>query len=267
MRATALNGYVLHSRAYQEKRAIYQFFSHEHGVVHGVGTRGLPLFSPVWLLATGNHALKSFSQPSLGFASEFVDAMALPAVPTGFGVIKGRVRYALLYMNEVLTRLLAAENPCPMLWQTYHHKLAKLQSLDLLNLPQSDEFVATCVYLRAFERVIFAELGVALDFVTDGTGALITADGVYRFVPQMGFLPDRAELINDAKLTTKVSRHRYSGDELMQMGAALDVDDEQAAVLPFLEQFNQLQRQLMDSLLDYKPLHSRTLWQQSLRYG
>ena len=44
MKNEPLTGYLLHARAYQEKRAIYQFFSAEHGVVHGMGVRGMPSF-------------------------------------------------------------------------------------------------------------------------------------------------------------------------------------------------------------------------------
>ena len=71
MRATALNGYLLHQRPYQEKRAIYQFFSYEKGVVHGIGGRGMPLFTPIWLMSSGTKSLKSFGQISLGFSDEF----------------------------------------------------------------------------------------------------------------------------------------------------------------------------------------------------
>ena len=57
MRNEPLTGYLLHARAYQEKRAIYQFFSAEHGVVHGMGVRGMPSFMVVILFASGQNAL------------------------------------------------------------------------------------------------------------------------------------------------------------------------------------------------------------------
>ena len=272
MRATALNGYLLHSRAYQEKRAIYQFFSYEHGVVHGVGARGMPLFAPIWLMANGVNALKSFSQISLGFHPDFgvmCDGMDTDDVPVpkmdaaGYHLIKGRVQYALLYMNEVLYKLLAAENPCPKLWQVYHTKTTKLRTLDRLKLDEADEMQAMRLYLRQFEQALFDELGVAMDYQVDGDGVPIDADTVYRFVPLTGFVPDVAGVADRYGQAVKLSRQRYRGDELLRMAKA--VGDTQAQ-LEWMPQLSQLQKELMDALLDYKPLNSRTLWQQSIRY-
>lgn len=272
MRATALNGYLLHSRAYQEKRAIYQFFSYEHGVVHGVGARGMPLFAPIWLMANGVNALKSFSQISLGFHPDFgvmCDGMDTDDVPApqmdaaGYHLIKGRVQYALLYMNEVLYKLLAVENPCPKLWQVYHTKTTKLRTLDRLKLDEADEMQAMRLYLRQFEQALFDELGVAMDYQVDGDGMPIDADTVYRFVPLTGFVPDVAGVADRYGQAVKLSRQRYRGDELLRMAKA--VGDTQAQ-LEWMPQLSQLQKELMDALLDYKPLNSRTLWQQSIRY-
>lgn len=271
MRATALNGYLLHSRAYQEKRAIYQFFSYEHGVVHGVGARGMPLFAPIWLMANGINALKSFSQISLGFHPDFQtmcdgidvdDTIASPDA-VNYHQIKGRVQYALLYMNEVLYKLLAAENPCHTLWQVYHTKTTKLHALDRLKLGDTDEMQAMRLYLRQFEQALFDELGVAMDYQIDGHGEPIDADTVYRFVPLTGFVPDVAGVADRYGQTVKLSRLRYRGDELLMMGQAQGDADAQ---LEWMSQLSQLQKELMDALLDYKPLNSRTLWQQSIRY-
>ncbi|MFC0821034.1 DNA repair protein RecO [Moraxella marmotae] len=271
MKNTPLNGYLLHQRAYQEKRAIYQFFSYEHGVVHGVGVRGMPLFTPVYLLANGNHALKSFSQIGLGFSPSFEQMLSEQigddadgqnlSQHSGYLLTKGRVQYALLYMNEVLYKLLANENACPALWQTYHTNTAKLHALDKLSLSAVDELHAMKVYLRIFERALFAELGVAIDFGNDGFGEPIVADGVYRFVPQMGFVPDSTALPADYHAANKASPC-YQGLQLQQMDLAL----QNLLVFDHLAEFGQIHKQLMDFLLDYRPLHSRTLWQQSMRY-
>ena len=62
MRNEALTGYLLHQRPYQEKRALYCLFSQQHGVIHGVGKKGAPLFMPLQLFASGKRDLKTFSQ-------------------------------------------------------------------------------------------------------------------------------------------------------------------------------------------------------------
>ncbi|WP_049236931.1 DNA repair protein RecO [Moraxella canis] len=267
MRATALNGYLLHQRPYQEKRAIYQFFSHEQGVVHGVGARGMPLFAPIWLMSSGAKSLKSFSQISLGFSDEFAQQLKTQSSEdtwnqASYGLTTGRVQYALLYMNEVLYKLLATESPCPELWQVYHANTAKLHALDRLTLSPADEMQAMKLYLRSFERALFSELGVGMDFYVDGHGTPINADAIYYYIPQMGFVLDHIALTQTDR-QIKVGGARYTGAQILQMGAAID-DPELA--LRFLNQLSQIQKELLDDLLGYQPLHSRTLWQQSIQY-
>lgn len=258
MKQSLLNGYILHAKAYQEKRAIYRFFSYEHGVVHGVGVRAMPLFVPICLMATGTRTLKSFGQLTLGFAASF-DAITAPSFTK---IPKGRVQYALLYLNEVLYKLLAIENPCPALWQAYHNTAVKLYALDAMGLSVAEELQAMRVYLRGFERALFAELGVAIDFINDYLAEPIRAEQWYRFVPQMGFVPDKVSVFEGVRQNAKISRARFAGKEIIQMADSLS--DE--ASVAYLDQFSQIQKQLVDFLLDYQPLHSRTLWQQSIRY-
>lgn len=248
MRNEKLMGYVLHAKPYQEKRAIYQLFSLEYGLMQGVGVRSIPSFVPLELFVTGKSALKTFAQiqPSVDFAMLSV---------------VGRVQYALLYMNEVLLRLLAIENACPMLWQVYHNEVQSLRTLGKKVCIDNDEMKAS---LRHFERALFDELGVAIDFHRDGLGVPIKSDAYYRFVPELGFVLVSSTLIHQAKHDGKrVGRLAYLGADLLRMGQA-DAD-----VLIYhekLDEFGQLQRDVMDYLLDYKPLHSRKLWQQSLMY-
>lgn len=238
---------MLHARAYQEKRAIYQLFTSEFGVVHGVGMRGVPSFVPIGLFATGSNALKTFSQIQL------TDAFALPPV-------MGRSQYALLYMNEVLCRLLVLENACPVLWQVYHDEVLHLRSLAC----EDETMQAMKCSLRRFERALFDELGVSIDFACDGLGEAIIDDDYYRFVPELGFVPINSTRIHQAKDAGKrVGRVAYLGSDLLLMRRACD--DEQIYVEK-LNAFGQLQKEMIDYLLEYKPLHSRKLWQQSLGF-
>lgn len=269
MKDQLLNGYVLHHRPYQEKRVIYRFFSHEFGVVHGIGARGLPLFAPIHLWATGKHSLKTFSQSQLGFTHQFHDELqrlALPVTHAPLAIIAGRVQYALLYLNEILYKLLAVENPCPSLWQAYHHKICQFKQLNTMSELSVGELMQLLrAYLREFERALFAELGVLVDFEQDFAGEPIDVDQMYRFVPEMGFVPERSAKIADIKAAgkLKVSRIRYVGQSLIAMGQASQNGD---LYLSHLHDFGQLQKEMLDYLLEYRPLHSRTLWQQSMRY-
>lgn len=247
MRQQFLTAYVLHARAYQEKRAIYQLFTSEFGVVHGVGMRGVPSFMPIELFATGNNALKTFSQIQ-------------PTAAFTLSPVVGRSQYALLYMNEVLCRLLALENACPALWQVYHEEVLNLRSLTC----KDETMQAMKCSLRRFERALFDELGVSIDFACDGLGGAIIDDDYYRFVPELGFIQINSTLIHQAKEAGKrVGRVAYLGADLLLMGRACD--DERIYVEK-LDAFGQLQKEMIDYLLEYKPLHSRKLWQQSLGF-
>lgn len=249
MKNQPLTAYVLHARPYQEKRAIYQLFSREFGLMHGVGVRGMPSFVLLEMFAGGKNELKSLSQMQLSAQS-----VLRP--------ITGQVQYALLYMNEVLSRLLALESACPTLWQVYHEEMMTLQSLG--NLGATDDIRHLKVCLRHFERALFDELGASVDFVYDGTGSPIDDAVYYRFVPQMGFIPTTSSVIHQAQSDgKKVSRLSYLGRDLLLMGQA---EDDKQIYHQKLEAFGQLQRDVMNYLLDYKPLHSRKLWQQSLLY-
>lgn len=227
MKNEPLTGYLLHARPYQETRAIYYLFSQEHGVVHGIGKRGLPEFAKLSLFATGKGGLKNFKDVS----------MVSAIYP------KRHYYYALLYLNEVLYRLLVPENPCPGLWQVYQDSLEQIDQLTGVG----DDMPLRLI-LRRFERALFIELGVEPDFDKDHLGQDIMADSYYEFIPNTGFIKDGLS-----------SQSLYWGQDLQIMAAA---KQNPQIYSNQLKQFSQLQRALLDFLLDYRPLNSRKLWQQ-----
>lgn len=227
MKNEPLTGYLLHARPYQETRAIYYLFSQEHGVVHGVGKRGLPEFAKLSLFATGKGGLKNFKDVSI------VSAI----------YPKRHYYYALLYLNEVLYRLLVPENPCLGLWQVYQDSLEQIDQLT-----GGGDDMPLRLILRNFERALFVELGVELDFDKDHLGQDIVADGYYEFIPNAGFIKDGLS-----------SQSLYRGQDLQIMAVA---KQNPQIYSNQLKQFCQLQRALLDFLLDYRPLNSRKLWQQ-----
>ena len=227
MKNEPLTGYLLHARPYQETRAIYYLFSQEHGVVHGVGKRGLPEFAKLSLFAMGKGGLKNFKDVSI------VSAI----------YPKRHYYYALLYLNEVLYRLLVPENPCLGLWQVYQDSLEQIDQLT-----GGGDDMPLRLILRNFERALFVELGVEPDFDKDHLGQDIMADGYYEFIPNTGFIKDGLS-----------SQALYRGQDLQIMATA---KQNPQIYSNQLKQFSQLQRALLDFLLDYRPLNSRKLWQQ-----
>lgn len=253
MRNEALVGYLLHQRPYQEKRALYYLFSQQHGVVHGIGKKGAPLFLPLQLFATGKRDLKTFSQinivqadiSQIDIAQTNNTAMIVDQRP--YEQISGQNQYAALYLNEILWRLLPTEDPMPILWQHYQDSLRQLKQ------PLTANELRLC--LRHFEQHLFTELGFALTLAHDNTLAVIEPDCSYRFLPDVGLVP----IVQADHLASTTVQTVFDGSEIMIM-AKLGISD------ITLGAWSRLHRQLIDHLLDYQPLQSRLLWQQQQRY-
>ncbi len=253
MRNEALVGYLLHQRPYQEKRALYYLFSQQHGVVHGVGKKGAPLFTPLQLFATGKRDLKTFSQINIASAEQ--QDLTIPSSPNkqaikksiSYEQISGQQQYAALYLNEILWRLLPTDDPMPELWQHYQHTLNQLKqplTADELRLN-----------LRRFEQYLFTELGFELSLTQDSMETPIEVDTRYRFLPDVGLVP-----IAHAEQSLEASaRTVFEGSDILKMA-------QQSISIDTLDEWSRLYRQLIDHLLDYQPLQSRLLWQQQQRY-
>ena len=195
MRNEALIGYLLHQRPYQEKRALYYLFSQQHGVIHGVGKKGAPLFMPLQLFASGKRDLKTFTQINIAPLSSIQDSVAqiaqnsLALKDSNVNLaqtlhhenISGQHQYAALYLNEILWRLLPTEDPMPILWQHYQNSLQQLKQ------PLTADGLRLC--LRQFEAYLFNELGFALTLKHDSLDQAIELDTWYRFLPDVGLVP------------------------------------------------------------------------------
>ncbi|MGP5211221.1 DNA repair protein RecO [Psychrobacter alimentarius] len=255
MRNEALVGYLLHQRPYQEKRALYYLFSQQHGVIHGVGKKGAPLFMPLQLFATGKRDLKTFSQ--IGIASNSpsqVKTMAeeeavISSLP--YENITGQHQYSALYLNEILWRLLPTEDPMPVLWQHYQNSLQQLRQ------PLSANELRLC--LRQFEQHLFNELGFTLALTYDSVQNPIDAGSSYRFLPDVGLMPVLTNAAQAENLESSTSQSIFVGRDIIAM-AQLGITE------TTLHQWSKLHRYLIDHLLDYQPLQSRLLWQQQQRY-
>ena len=258
MRNEALIGYLLHQRPYQEKRALYYLFSQQHGVIHGIGKKGAPLFMPLQLFATGKRDLKTFSQINIAPLSsiqgsvtqDFLapeDSNANLAEALHHESIGGQHQYAGLYLNEILWRLLPTEDPMPVLWQHYQNSLQQLKQ------PLTADELRLC--LRQFETYLFNELGFALTLEHDSLDQPIESNAMYRFLPDVGLV---AIVYNDDNATA-IAQTVFKGSEVLVMV-------EQGISAVTLNTWSRLHRQLIDHLLDYQPLQSRLLWQQQQRY-
>lgn len=294
MRNQALTGYLLHHKPYQESRALYHFFSQSHGMVHGVGKKGMPLFCPIQLFATGKRSLKTFSQvqpatllsinaintapvnaPSHPQTTQAHTAQTPPTQAIQpHNQPHGQNLYAGFYLNEILWKLLEIEEPLAHLWQAYQH------TLDCLQYPLDGQELR--LILRQFERTLFAELGCPVSYDVDNDGQTIASDVLYQFIPDEGFavfVPDSHSLSNTHSL---LKDGLFTGTNIKLMASYQQ--NEQTTPLPhqaadtnsatsitqntdIIKNISRLHRQIIDHLVDYQPLKSRQLWQAYHQYA
>ncbi len=157
-------GFVLHSHPYKETSLIVELFLRERGRISVVakGARRplsalrpvLLQFQPVLFRLSGRSELRTLTQ------AEWQGGLAVPA---------GRALLFGFYLNELLMRLLAREDPHPKLFDAY------FEALEQLGGQGADERI-----LRRFEWLLLQEIGYAPDLSADHRGQPLEAARAYR---------------------------------------------------------------------------------------
>ncbi len=167
-------GFVLHSRPYSERSLVMEVFTRDHGRVvmlaKGVRRPGsqlrsvLQTFQPLEVSWTGKSEMKTLT------AAEWVGGMQPlenDALLYGF------------YLNELLMKLLAREDPHQGLYDAYVTALTRLSGMD-----------AAQSALRTFELALLKETGVASDLSMDVQNqAPVQPDRMYVVDPESGPRP------------------------------------------------------------------------------
>ncbi len=162
--------FVLHSYPYKETSLIVDVFARDHGRVpliakgakrpHSTLRGVLQTFQPLQLAWSGKSEVRTL------VSAEWVGGL-LPlersALLCGF------------YLNELLVKLLARDDPHPQLFDHY---------VDALNQLAHDEPAA--IVLRQFELALLKETGVAGSLVTLADGSRVQPAGQYVFDPEHG---------------------------------------------------------------------------------
>ncbi|MBC9249950.1 DNA repair protein RecO [Pseudomonas alcaligenes] len=166
MQASTQPVYVLHSRAYRESSALVDLLTPQgrmRAVLRGArgkaGTLARP-FIPLEVELRGRGELKTVAR---------LEAGGVPNLLSGAALFSG------LYLNELLIRLLPAEDPHPALFEHYALSLQALAA----NPPLEP-------LLRAFEWRLLDELGYGFALDCDLTGAPVLSSGLYRLLPEAG---------------------------------------------------------------------------------
>jgi DNA repair protein RecO (recombination protein O) len=179
--STALQAYVLHSYDWSETSLIVELFTRERGrvVVAAKGAkRPTSQLRPV-LLPFQPLQVQLGRTPT----DENNEVHTLRSAEYGGGVpsVAGAALLPAFYLNELLLKLVARQDPHPALFDAYVQALAALGS-DPAEGPA----------LRAFELLLLRGLGVlpALDAETT-TLQPLRSDGLYTLHPEAGLLADR----------------------------------------------------------------------------
>ncbi|SMF35896.1 DNA replication and repair protein RecO [Alteromonadaceae bacterium Bs31] len=226
------SAFVIHSRNYTDSRILLDVFTQNYGLVRAAyrppKRKSYSIkpqaFTPLFVAFSGKSELKSIHQ------LEPSGNLLLPS---------GRRLYCGMYVNELVQRLLATDDPQPDLFLAYFKCISQLA---VCNEGEED------IVLRPFEFALLSELGYGLDFSVDLSGREISTDEAchYEFVVGQGF-----RLIYQ---NLKEAARQFSGSELcaIQQGDMSTIVTRNAS--------KRLCRLALRPLLGDKPLQSLELF-------
>jgi len=164
--------WLLHSTPYRETSLVVDLFTRGHGRIAAVAKGAkrprsslravLLQFQPLQVSWTGRRELRTLT------GAEWSGGLDAP---------RGDALLCAFYLNELLMRLLAREDPHPLLFDAYGEALAQLASGASL-----DET------LRRFEWTLLREIGYAPDLERDAAREPIDAGRFYAWRPGEGFV-------------------------------------------------------------------------------
>jgi DNA repair protein RecO (recombination protein O) len=224
--------FVLHTFAYRETSLIVEAFTAHYGRVVMLARgakrprselRGLLQgFQPLLLSWSGQHELKTLTK------AEWCGGLPLPG---------GSALLCCFYLNELLLKLLAREDPHPSLFADYEAALQDLAS-----------GAEQAPVLRRFELTLLTELGYALPLVREAdTGAPIDPATRYYYAFDHG--PRRVTPDGAARLPI------VRGATLLALADGRYVDSDTAA------EAKRLMRDVLDHYLERRGVESRRVVQ------
>ena len=231
--------WVLHTLPWRETSLIVEVFARDHGrvglVAKGARRPASPLrgvlmgFQPLLMDWSGGGEVKTLvraewqgGQPLLG----------------------GRALLCGYYLNELLVRLTAREDPHPRLFEAYAAALRGLAG-----------GAAEPPILRAFELALLRELGYEAGLLTEAdSGAAVRAEARYAYMIERG--PVRLEGADGAAVSAAAGAD--AGAALVVAGQTLlDMAANDFSRAQTLAQAKQLLRMLINHTLGGQPLQSR----------
>jgi DNA repair protein RecO (recombination protein O) len=233
-RADHQRAFVLHTYPYSESSLIVEAFTRMHGrvVVIAKGARRprgamrgvLAAFQPLALSWSGRSEVRTLVR------AEWLGGHPLPH---GAALLCG------FYLNELLLRLLARDDPHEMLFEHYAHAIERLAT----GVP-----LGPC--LRWFEKRLLQELGYAMRLSSTIDGADIEPDSLYTFQPDAGAIRTAAGVVTEADVMV------VHGKTLVDLH-----QDDYSDPRSHLEA-KQLMRSLIQHRLENRPMLSRQIFRE-----
>lgn len=223
---------MLHSYPYSESSLLLEVFSRAHG--------RLPLLAKgARRPRSAQRGLLMAFQPLLIGWSGRGEVRTLNGCEWSGGqpLLRGDALLCGFYLNELLLRLMAREDPHENLFDRYTETLAGLGGGE-----------DKTPVLRCFEKALLKELGYAMTLDRD-------ADSGTRLEPQARYIyePERGPVRHMNGISVAPV---FSGSTLL---AIAEENYSDPAILP---QYKQLMRLLINHRLDRQPLHSRAVFKE-----
>lgn len=222
-------GFVLHTWPFRETSLVVETFTREHGRVALIARgarrprsalRGqIQPFTPLLLSWFGKHEVRTLH-----------DAEWQGGLPplSGLPLMCG------FYLNELLLKLLARDDP--------HEQLFDYYRVTLGELTQSDDLERV---LRRFEKHLLSEIGYAATFHEEAeTADDVLAEQRYVFIPERGPYPVGLG---------------YEGGVVVSGKTLLDLDQDRIDSPSTRAEAKQLMRALITHHLGGKPLYTRQM--------
>lgn len=218
------SAFLLHSRPYRENQILLEFLTAQQGKISAISYLGKSLKSNKKALLQPFTPLKIVlkGQGNLKYLKRVEpDSKSYQLV--------GNYLYSGFYLNELQVRLLGEHIPYNELFCQYQQSIKQLAEKNSIE----------CI-LRDFEKSLLEELGMSIDF----SPVFSENDTNYYYFPEQGFMP----------AISKLAQPCYNSQHLQAIA------QEDPSNKEVMQTYKILMRQIINHLLDGKPLNSRKLF-------
>jgi DNA repair protein RecO (recombination protein O) len=228
--------YILHHRPYRNTSALLEVLTRDYGRL-GLVAKGVKGKSG----AGRRGILQPFIHLLISYSSRQDLGTLIAAEPAGGSTsLSGQTLYSAFYLNELLMRLLHRGDAHEQLFLDYNDAVNQLQ--------QQAEYEPV---LRRFETRLLQELGYGLQLETDTQQDPINTHTHYYYDPLRGPVPAEAAKTNGLPLVSGACLKALAGADFTDPG--------------HWPEMKILMRNIIAHHLNGKPLHSRELFQPSIR--